>query len=195
MANSEVATLATPSQTVAETLAHAFQDDPALAWIVPNPETRRQMLPGFFRVMAKQSHRYGGVLATLPQNGAALLYPAGDVKGGNIWDSLRLLTLFKAALPNGLKVEEAMHAQHPSPQPHLYLRYLGVSPKAQGLGLGGKVLRAVIARASSQGTGVLLETANEANVALYTRFGFEIVCEWDVPGGGPHFWTMVRPAA
>lgn len=190
----DIGTITASSSRVANTLALAFQEDPAIAWILPNEETRRRILPGMFKIMAEQSQRYGGVLASRDQNAAALLYPAGKVKDDGLWDTLRLLLLFKTALPRGLKVAEAMHAQHPNPQPHLYLRYLGVAPKAQGQGLGGDTLRAVINRASQQGKGVLLETANESNVSLYSRFGFEIASEWDVPGGGPHFWTMVRPA-
>ena len=55
-------------------------------------------------------------------------------------------------------------------------------------------MRAGVARAAEQGLGVLLETATPDNVAIYTRLGFEIIEEWQVPDGGPQFWTMVHPA-
>ena len=105
-----------------------------------------------------------------------------------------MLGVFKTALPRGLKVAEAMYARHPKPQPHWYLRYVGVAPDAQGKGLGGAMIRAGIARAAQHGCGVLLETATQSNVAIYARLGFETIDEWSVPGGGPQFWTMTHPA-
>lgn len=152
------------------------------------------MLPRFFALMAEQSRRYGGVLAMQNRQAAALLYPAGDVKEGGFWDTLRLVGMFKTALRRAMIVGDAMHAHHPQPQPYSYLRYLGVTPSQQGKGLGGAMVREVVARAAQSGQGVLLETATQNNVPLYSRLGFEIISEWEVPGGGPKFWTMVHPA-
>lgn len=190
-----IETLIGPANRIAETLALAFQDDPALVWIQPDPQKRRRLLPSFFKVMAEQSHRYGRVLSSRPRTATALLYPPGQVKDGGFWDSFRLLLIFKSALPRGLKVAEAMHERHPHPQPYSYLRYLAVAPGAQGEGWGSAVLREVIAHAQRAGQGVLLETAKPDNVAIYLRFGFVIDAEWSVPGGGPKFWTMIRPAS
>ena len=184
---------ATPQ--LAETLADAFQDDPALAWIVPDAATRQKMLPGFFAIMVEQSFRHGEVLASEDQGAVSLWYPPGVVKDGvltGLWDNLRLLGLFKTALPSGLNVSEAMYARHPSPQPHAYLRYVGVARQAQGKGWGGALVRAGVARSAERNLGVLLETATPSNVAIYSRLGFSTLEEWDVPGDGPHFWTMLR---
>ena len=181
---------------IAATLAAAFQDDPALSWILPDADKRRRVLPRFFTVMAEQSHRHGTVLASEDGGAASLWYPPGDVVDGffaSTWDSLRLLSVFGGSLSRGLKVAEAMYARHPRPQSYAYLRYVGVAPEAQGKGCGGALIRDGIARAATQGTGVLLETATPDNVAIYTRLGFEITQEWDVPDGGPHFWTMIHP--
>ena len=182
------------SPRLALTLAEAFQDDPALAWIVPDPEKRRRILPGFFTVMVEQSFRHGEVLASEDHGAVSLWYPPGTVRDGvfeGLWDNLRMLGLFKAALPRGLKVAEEMYARHPSPQPHSYLRYVGVAPSAQGKGWGGALVRAGAALAADNGLGVLLETATPSNVAIYTRLGFNISEEWQVPSG-PQFWTMQR---
>lgn len=186
---------------LARTLAAAFQDDPALAWIVPDADKRRRMLPRFFAVMAEQSVRHGEVLANEDASAASLWYPPGEVRDGafdSVRDNLRLLAQFGAALPRGLKVADEMVKRHPNPQPYAYLRYVGVSPEAQGKGLGGAIIREAIRRAHDKGQGVLLETATESNVAIYTRLGFEIAEEWQVPGAngswGPQFWTMIHPA-
>lgn len=186
-----------PLIAITRTLAHAFQDDPGLSYVVPNAEKRARMLPGFFKVMADQSRRYGEILASSDGGAASLWYPPGKVREGlfaSLYDNLRMAAGFRSDLPRGLKVAEEMYKRHPRPQPYSYLRYVGVAPEAQGKGWGGAIVRAGIACAAEQGTGVLLETATPGNVAIYTRLGFEITEEWEVPGGGPKFWTMVHPA-
>ncbi|UAB77742.1 GNAT family N-acetyltransferase [Erythrobacter sp. SCSIO 43205] len=184
-------------EPLARTLGAAFQNDPALSWIVPDAKRREAMLPGFFKVMAEQSRRHGEILASPDEGAVSLWYPPGKVSDGffaTTYDNLRLLAGFRIDLPRGLKVAEEMYKRHPSPQPYSYLRYVGVAPKAQGKGWGGAIVRAGIKRAASKGQGVLLETATPDNVAIYTRLGFEILEEWEVPGGGPKFWTMIHPA-
>jgi len=37
-----------------------------------------------------------------------------------------------------------------------------------------------------------LETAKESIVALHLKLGFKVVGKWDVPKGGPHFWSMLN---
>jgi len=179
----------------AQTLADAFQDDPALAWIVPEPTRRRRMLPQFFAIMLEQSLRHGKVLSSPEGDAVSLWYPPGVVRDTILaaaWDNLRLTAAFRTTLPRGLKVAESMHAKHPKPQPHFYLRYIGVAPSAQGKGWGGALIRKGISLAQSNGLGILLETAKESNVSIYTRLGFGVTEEWHVAGGGPKFWTMVR---
>lgn len=182
---------------IARTLAQAFQDDPAFSWLLPDPRTRRRVLPRFFAVMAQQSDRHGAALASPACEAASLWYPPGTIRDGlmaSLWDNLRMVGVFKGALPRGLRVAEGIHAHHPHPQKFHYLRYVGVAPQAQGAGWGGAIVRAGIARAANEGCGVLLETATPDNVAIYSRLGFAITQEWSVPGGGPRFWTMIHPA-
>ena len=168
-----------------------------MTWILPNPDVRLRVLPRFFGVMIEQSQRYGAVYASGNFEAASLWYPPGiieDRKRVRWWDDLRLAGLLTSALFRGMKVAEAMHAHHPDPQPYDYLRYVGVCPGSQGKGWGGAIVRDGVRRAARRGRGVLLETATESNVAIYTRLGFAIRSEWSVPGGGPKFWTMVHPA-
>ena len=179
------------------TLAQAFQGDPALSWLLPNAAARARRLPLFFKVMAEQSRRRGTILASHDRGAVSLWYPPGKVvqpRFADLLDNLRLVGVFRSALPRGLKLAEAMYSHHPSPQEHDYLRYVGVAPEAQGKGWGGAIVRAGIARAAQKGRGVLLETATPDNVAIYSRLGFEIISEWTAPDDGPKFWTMVHPA-
>ena len=139
-----------------ETLALAFQDDPALAWIFPDAAARHRRLLRFFAWRFADHVRHGMIL-TSP-----------DTVGKHL-------------------------ARHVSTgEDFLYLRYAAVRPEAQGKGWGGRAIRAGIAEANRLGVDTCLETAKQSNVAIYQRLGFDIVDEWQVPGG-PRFWTMVRP--
>jgi ribosomal protein S18 acetylase RimI-like enzyme len=78
------------------------------------------------------------------------------------------------------------------PPRHWYLATLGVDPPRQGQGIGGALLRPVLAQADGEGLFCYLETEKEENVRFYRRHGFEVAAEHDLPNGGPHFWTMKR---
>lgn len=192
----ELVPASAPLGPLVSTLAAAFHNDPALSWIVTDRAKRSRMLPGFFKVMVEQSRRHGEILASPDSGAASLWYPPGEINDGvfaSLYDNLRMLARFGVSLPRGLKVAEEMYKHHPRPQLYSYLRYVGVAPEAQGKGWGGAIVRAGVERAAAQGQGVLLETATPDNVTIYTRLGFEIAEEWQVPGG-PKFWTMIHPA-
>lgn len=77
-------------------------------------------------------------------------------------------------------------------RPHSHLGPLGVDPELQGRGIGSLVLAEYTRRLDTRGEGSYLETDKPENVALYGRFGFEIVEEAEVLGV-PN-WFMWRPA-
>ncbi len=180
------------------TLAAAFADDPALAWILPDPAQRARRLPGFFRWLVDAHATDGTILATSDAQAASLWRRPGQVHvdaDTHLADVIRLIPVFGLRLARAARLGSAVARHVPPGEDQLYLRYIGVAPAAQGRGLGGALLRAGLAEADRLGVAACLETAKPANVALYQAFGFRIVAEWDAPGGGPHFWTMQRPAA
>lgn len=61
------------------------------------------------------------------------------------------------------------------------------------LAFGPAIGRAGLALADAQRTAAWLETADEANLAIYRALGFAVERTWQVPGG-PMFWGMLRPA-
>ena len=80
--------------------------------------------------------------------------------------------------------------RHPT-DPHHYLALLGTDPGAQGLGVGGRLLRAGLDRADADGLPAYLETQTAANVAWYSRFGFAEVGTVHV-GSAPPLWLLRR---
>ena len=78
-------------------------------------------------------------------------------------------------------------------KPPLYLEVIAVHPSYQGQGLGGALMRSVIARAKRHP--IFLECTDKQNIAFYEKFGFEIVEEiklGDADTDGVTTWLMVR---
>lgn len=180
-----------------ETLAQAFQTDPALSWILPHPAHRARALRSLFRTLVPADMRAGLALRSAGDEAAALWRAPGQAHGGML-EFLRtvlpLIATFGTALPRGLRVQGGIDAHRPKGR-FWYLHYVGVRTEHQGKGHGGRIIRAQTAIADADGLSCWLETATPENVPLYERLGFVTQVEWDVPGGGPHFWGMMRPTA
>lgn len=178
------------------TLAAAFQDDPALSWILPSAAARRRRLPRMFDWLLDDHIRHGHVLASPGREVVTLWRRAGRVHHHDPLtprELVRLLGVFGPAIGRAARVGDAISAHLPSGEAYLYLRYAAVRPDVQGKGWGGLAIRAGVAQADALGVSTCLETAKADNVPLYRRLGFEVVEDWTVAGGGPRFWTMVRP--
>jgi GNAT superfamily N-acetyltransferase len=83
--------------------------------------------------------------------------------------------------------------EHRDPdRPHAHFGPFGVEPELQGKGIGSLLLHEYTRRLDQAGEHSYLETEKPQNVALYSRFGFEIVDEAEVLGV-PN-WFMWREA-
>ena len=67
-------------------------------------------------------------------------------------------------------------------RPHSHYGPFGVEPELQGRGIGSLVMAEYTRRLDAGGEDAYLETDKPENVALYGRFGFEIVDEAEVLG-------------
>lgn len=182
---------------LSETLAQAFQTDPALSWILPDPAHRALALRSLFHILVPADMRAGVALRSDGDEAAALWRMPGQAHGSTlefVRTVLPLIATFGTALPRGLKVQGGIDAHRPKGR-YWYLHYVGVRTAHRGKGHGGRIIRAQTAVADREGLSCWLETATLENVSLYERLGFVTQVEWDVPGGGPHFWGMMRAAA
>lgn len=182
------------TKALVTTLAAAFQEDPAFSFILPDPEKRRAKLKRFFDIAVREDLAAGAAHHSPAFEVTTLWRAPGRHKEeplGSFRTFLSFATIFGTGLGRGGAVAGQMAKHHPQSR-HWYLRYAGVVPDAQGKGWGGLALKAGIAMAEADGLPIYLETAKLENVGLYQRFGFAITQEWDVPGGGPHFWGMMR---
>ena len=176
------------------TLAAAFIDDPALSWIIPDRDERLRRYPAFFEAAVRWDLDQGFALRSAGTEAVTLWRAPGRAKAG-LGETLASLPGYLGALglrlPRALAVSNAIGAHLPKGLAFLYLHYAGVAPEHQGRGLAGAAIRAGQARAAAQGLPVHLETATESNVGIYLRLGFVVTGEYDVPRGGPHFWSML----
>lgn len=180
------------------TLAAAFQDDPAVSWIIPDPAARARRLLNMYDWLFSDHLTHGFILGTPGAEAVTMWRAPGKVhyrtplRPGHL---LHLLQIFGPCILRAAKVGDCIDAHLLRGEDRYYLRYAGVRPDCQGKGLGGLTIRAGLARAAAAGVPAVLETATESNVGLYQRLGFVVREEWDVPGrGAPHFWTMEHPA-
>ncbi len=183
-------------RAVEETMSQAFQEDPALSWILPDAAHRARALRGLFRTLVPIDARAGRVMRSSGNEAATLWRAPGKAHGGTgefLATVLPMIGVFRTALLRGLTVQKSIDAHRPRSS-FWYLHYVGVRPAQQGKGHGGRIIRAQTSVADADGLSCWLETATAANVPLYERLGFVTQVEWDVKSGGPHFWGMMRAA-
>lgn len=107
---------------------------------------------------------------------------------------LRLLRINPKAAIAMSKAE--FNTQHYFPTTRVwYLRALGVSPLAQGKGVGGRLIEGMLRRADDNRDTCYLETATVAHVRFFERLGFHIVepAAQIIPEGPTHTTMLRRP--
>ena len=184
---------------VATLLARAFVADPALGFIFPDVASRPRRLRAFFDLIVRSEAdpadwciaadagvpaavtiwRKPGAWRTPPSAMLRLIVP--------------MIATFGTALPRALRLQGLLEAHHPA-DPHWYLEFAGCDPARHGRGFGGAAIRARLAETDAAGVSAALETANEANIAIYTALGFRVTGDFAVTPT-LRFWTMWRDPA
>lgn len=183
---------------LARVLGRAFQDDPVISWLQPDPVRRAAAVPGFFGAMTRHHFMSGaGVEIAVTESGvgaAALWDPPGR------WEQTpreqlamvpAVLRAFRGRLGVVRALSEQMKAVHPE-EPHWYLAVIGSDPEARGGGFGSALMRSRLDRCDAECAPAYLESSNADNVPYYLRFGFEVTGEITMADGGPTLWCMWR---
>jgi ribosomal protein S18 acetylase RimI-like enzyme len=182
-----------------ETLARAFESDPAFSWVLRNDAPRIDALRRGFELFLRRVWLADGETYTTADGVAVAVWePPGAWRHG-IGEQLRLLPAaigaFRRHFPRALRalsVLEGGHPAEPEHPPHYYLAFLGVDPEWQGRGLGSAVLAPVLARCDADGVPAFLEASTPRNRVLYERHGFEAMDEFTLGRGAPPQWRMWR---
>ncbi|MBO2450987.1 GNAT family N-acetyltransferase [Actinomadura barringtoniae] len=184
---------------VAAALARAFEDDPVMMFLLPDEVSRLRRLTAMFSILTKHVH--------LKHEGSEVGLRDGTIAAGALWDppghwrvpltsqlrqAIPLVRAFGTRLPTILRALGTIEQDHPK-EHHWYLATLGTDPSAQGLGLGGALLRSRLDRCDEEGVPAYLESSKESNIPYYERFGFKVTGELQLPGAGaPPVWPMWR---
>jgi ribosomal protein S18 acetylase RimI-like enzyme len=182
-------------EAMAAQMARTFLDDPVTSHIFRNEARREAGLRAYFRTQMKDDYLpFGGCYTAEGYAGSAIWAPAGKpLQAGwrGIMTMLPVLPYVYANMPRTLRLLAMVEKKHPR-VPHWYLASLGTAAGQQGRGIGGALMRPVLAHCDAEGIPCYLESSKERNVPFYRRHGFEIVEELRVPDGGPLLWTMWR---
>lgn len=188
-------------KTACRVLGAAFQDDPAWIHVIPDETKRKKKLPTVFEYVISYSLKYGTIYApTENLEGVAAWAPHTTVDP-SLWRLLRS-GAFRAAIKMGREIGSKIEKlfkqidkdrrEHMKDRSYLYLQVIGVLPKFQGQGLGGRLLKPMFAKADIEGFPIYLETETEKNMQIYSKYGFKTLTEGHALGAGFPFWEMVR---
>ncbi len=191
--------LAVDRDAAARALANAFEDDPMMTFLAPDPARRARMLPAYFTAVIRQASRRGR-LRTAAVDGAPLGASIAMPPATYPLPLLPQLTEWPAIVAAGARSTYRNFTTIPPidrlrpTEPYWYVMYLGVCGPSQGAGLGRQLLEPVLADADRDGLPTYLVTMKEANLAWYGRFGFAVRTTTTMGRSGPPAWTLYRAA-
>ena len=186
------------AEAAAGDLAAAFVADPVFDWFSRPDDRRAAARLHFFRHLMKELIVDVGEVMRPSTGGGAAVWMRSESLGPNPFiKELAALPMLLGLtgwrrFPRMLRLRDVMDSHHPMERPHDYLWFLGVTPDAQGHGVGSRLIKARLDALDAKGRPAFLETATEANVRLYSRHGFEVIGEYSPPPDGPKNWAMWR---
>jgi ribosomal protein S18 acetylase RimI-like enzyme len=181
-----------------EVAARALADGPlTIAVCGENLEYNFRQLRRFFRLQYRLAPHQRPLVARLD---GRIVASTNDLHSGGChaspWMKLRSAPALLATRPSvalrTLRWFSDWERRDPLPRPHAHFGPFGVLPELQGRGIGSLVLTEYTRRLDAASEDAYLETEKRENVALYSRFGFEVVEEAEVLGV-PN-WFMWRDA-
>jgi ribosomal protein S18 acetylase RimI-like enzyme len=184
----------------AAVLGRAFTEYKLLRYYFQDETERHAVAVTFGFVALSVSLKYGEVYASSAKmEGVSAWLPPGKAPlgGWQIIRSVPLSVLFRFGRQGASRMQaygryiDNLHRKL-VPYPHWYLQIIGVDPKYQGQGFSSRLVRPVLERIDRERMPCFLETNTGKNVAIYRRFGFEVVSEDKMPGTEVTSFAMLR---
>lgn len=180
---------------LSQVIADAFHDLPQSRWLIPDPDARRQIFPGYFRLLIEQSMASGTFHTTADRAGAALwnhASPGSMRQPGNY--AARLTAVTGRWASRFVMFDAVMDRHYPARRTYGLLSILAVRPDRQDQGVGSALLRAhhqVLDR--GEGTLACLNAAGARSRQFYRRHGYLACGVFYLPEEGPAMYPMARP--
>jgi ribosomal protein S18 acetylase RimI-like enzyme len=180
---------------LAQTLARAFHEDPAMGWIFEDEAFRRERSPGNFELYLRRFWlEHDETFTTASVAGVCVWELPGKWKVSILRQLAALPALLRLDGRIAIRLLRAvtsLEAGHPD-EPHYYLPMIGVDPDWQGRGLGSALLAPMLERCDREGVPAYLEASTPRNRELYKRHGFVVTEEFKLAKVGPPLWRMWR---
>ena len=186
----------------AAVLGRAFAEYGLLRYYFPDEMERHAAADTFGFIALSICLKYGEVYASSQKlEGVAAWLPPGKSPFGG-WQIIRSVPLsiivrFARQVASRMwaysRFVDSLHRKL-VPYPHWYLQIIGVGPAYQGQGFCSRLLRPMLERIDRERMPCYLETNVEKNVAIYRRFGFEVVFKHKLPGTEVTTFAMLRKA-
>ncbi|MFG2712854.1 GNAT family N-acetyltransferase [Streptomyces goshikiensis] len=177
---------------IGRNLARAFADDPMMRWFFPDGATREAGMARYFSTIFTRQYARHGVCEHTGSAAAYWVPPGAQDKAVPDAETVRELSEILGDRAALFRQAAEAAAGHGPQEPHWYLAVLGADPAAQGRGHGAALLRSGLAKADAEGVATYLESSKASNLPFYEHFGFTVLGEVELPGGGPTLWAMRR---
>lgn len=171
-----------------------FAADPIMRWVWPEPADYLSAMPRMVAAFGGAAFECGSAYVTDGYRGTALWLPPGVEPDTEALQALLGETVPEARLEELGGFLEGMAASHPRDEPHWYLPLVAVDPRWHGGGLGSALMKHAVQRCDAEGLMAYLEATSERNLALYERYGFEVVAHIQA-GSSPTAYGMLRRPA
>jgi hypothetical protein len=183
------------TETLANMLAAAFQNDALAQWIIPDDDRRAKILPEFFRVSIETSLEYNAVYTNSSRDAALLFLPPGaweEVELRGVELSQRLAEILGDDVERFATINGLQTIHHPTGRTHYYITYAGVDPANQRHGAMAALLNSLVARADADGVPMYTEASSSGGLLAAQRAGFVKVGQTLVIPDGPTLQPMWR---
>jgi GNAT superfamily N-acetyltransferase len=181
---------------LSQVIADAFHELAPSHWLIPDPDARRAIFPGYFRLYVEHAMA-DGVVHTTPDRAAVALWlevgahgPSEPADYGE-----RLAAATHPWTHRFLAFDRVLERHHPIGIAHRHLAILAVRPDRQGQGIGTALLRSHHAVLDDEpGTPAYLEASDRRTRQLYLAHGYR---DHGAPihlAGGPLMHPMWRNA-
>jgi ribosomal protein S18 acetylase RimI-like enzyme len=179
-------------QQAISALVLAFDGDPMMRWVFPDPHHYLQHFPQLVGALGSRAFDAGTA------------YCAGDFAATALWlppgvepDEQALVAVLQRDVAERRReavfaIIEQLDTYHPA-EPHWYLPVIGVDPTRQGRGYGSALLDRALKQCDAAHQAAYLESSNQRSVPLYERHGFEVLGTVQA-ADSPPLWPMLRRA-
>ncbi|MDG4768551.1 GNAT family N-acetyltransferase [Solwaraspora sp. WMMD406] len=177
---------------IAELIAEAFQPLDQVAWLVPDPERRREVLAANFRILVEHALFFGEVDLMHDRSAVAVWFNRTRTVPPPVDYERRLADACHPYTDRFQLLDKLFDAHHPT-EPHHHLAFLAVSPNKQCAGRGTALLNHHHAQLDHIGLPAYLEASSSGSRDLYARHGYQQRDQFHLPDGSA-FYPMWRPA-